>query len=118
MGWGIGRTPVSRNVMRAAVLHAAAVVIAAIVVLAVTAAMSWGRPVHCADGTSGCLSATQYVMVYAPPAIVALGAIAAFVRTLLTWRRRGPWMVWLAAGWFLFATMIVFVSIAGGALMG
>lgn len=117
MGWGIGRTPVPRSVIRAAVVHAAVVIVAAVIVLVVTAVLTRGRPFHCADGSAGCLSATQYVLVYVPPAIVASGAIGAFVRTLLVWRRRGPWMVWLAAGWFLFATMIVFVSIAGGALM-
>ncbi|GAA4813548.1 hypothetical protein [Tomitella cavernea] len=118
MGWGIERTPVSSRVLRGAVIYGATVVIGALIVLAVTAAMSWGRPVHCDDGTAGCLSAAQYVMIYVPPAIIALGGITAFIRTLLVWRRRGPWMVWLGVGWFLFAVMLVFVASAGGALMG
>ncbi|WP_182360010.1 hypothetical protein [Tomitella gaofuii] len=117
MGWGVERTPVPSGVLRSAVVYAAAVVVGALIVLAVTATMSWGRPLHCDDGTSGCLSVTQYVMVYVPPAIIVLGAITAFVRTLMVWRRRGPWMVWLGVGWFLFAVMLVFVASAGGALM-
>ncbi len=116
MGWGIGRTPVPRDVLRQAVIHVGVVVVAALVVLIAAAIASPGGTREC-DGSGGvCLTAAQYTMIAGPPAILAAGGVAAFVRTYLVWRRGGPWMVWQAAGWFQFTLMLVVLIIAGGTL--
>lgn len=118
MGWGISRTPLPRHVVRQALLHVGGTIVLALVVLAVAAGLSWDQSFECmGQSVYACMSATQYVLVFGPPVIMAVGAVAAFIRAYTALRRNGPWMVWHAAGWVLFVVMLLFVGGSGGALM-
>lgn len=118
MGWGIGRTPAPRGEMHRVVAFGAAVVGLALVLMIIGAALSAGSSLHCTGDTlTGCFSAGQYILVFVPPAVLAAGAIGAVARTLVVWRRRGPWMLWHGATWFLLVVMLVYVGFSGGALM-
>lgn len=119
MGWGIGRTPVPERDTHRVVAYGAVVVGLALALMVVGAVLSAGESLHCnGETTTGCFSMGQYILVFAPPTILAAGAIGAVARTLVVWRRRGPWMLWHGATWFLLVVMIVYVGFSGGALMG
>ncbi|GAC68652.1 hypothetical protein [Gordonia soli] len=46
-------------------------------------------------------------LVLATPAIMAVGAVAALVRTYRNHRAGGRWQIWQGASWFLLGTFLV-----------
>lgn len=101
------------------VAYTVAVVVVAFVVNFILSKLTVDAPGSCqTEEIFSCMSANRLMLTFAPTAIVGVGALAAFVKTLRVWRAHGPWMVWHASGWFLFVMMILFVGTSGGALIG
>jgi hypothetical protein len=45
------------------------------------------------------------------PAILFVGGIGAFVRTIAVWRAEGVWVIWQAAGWILLSLFFIFLGV-------
>ncbi len=117
-----GKTEPDRNVLvnspgRRAALFAGVVVGTALLITVVFAAITADSPSCAGDEIFSCMSVNQYILIFAPTLLLAIGGITAFVKTFSVWRSGGPWKVWHATGWVLFIMMIVFASTAGGSLM-
>lgn len=117
-----GKTEPDRHVLvnspgRRAALFAGVVVGTALLITVVFAAITADSPSCAGDEIFSCMSVNQYILIFAPTLLLAIGGITAFVKTFSVWRSGGPWKVWHATGWVLFIMMIVFASTAGGSLM-
>jgi FtsH-binding integral membrane protein len=46
-------------------------------------------------------------LAFATPAVLFVGAVAAFVKTYRDWRAGRTWPIWHGAGWFLLTTTLL-----------
>lgn len=111
MGPDAGDPRRDRQTFAAAARFTGISVATALVVLLVCLAWLHG----CKSGTgqgslAHCSAIQRNTLAIGPPAILALGGLWAFVRTLQVWRARGGWWIWQGAGWFLMLLMLVVLA--------
>ncbi|WP_405136857.1 hypothetical protein [Nocardia sp. NBC_01388] len=111
----VGRSWNDPPTLRRAVRYVVAVLILTGMVVALALVWAAARP-QCLDAASlMCDSAARLAVALGPAIVLLLGGLGAFVITFREWRAARPWTIWQGAGWFLFTTMVIYLSIAGGA---
>jgi len=110
-------SPDASNPQRDRATYAAAVkfvtVFVAVALVIMLGAMGWMS--GCKTGTGqgaldSCTALQRNALAVGPAAVLFVGGVWAFVRTLRVWRARGGWWIWQGAGWFLLVLMLVVLT--------
>lgn len=105
--------------MRRATIYAGSVIVVAAVVVTVAVVLGSSQADACRDaGFRICEDPERLLIAVAPPTILLLGGIGAFIRTYRVWKSGGVWPIWQGAGWLLFALMLVYFTMSGSVLAG
>ena len=101
---------------------------AAVRLAVVVAVLSGGFLVTAALWVSTCNGATadtaacgvpqRTLLAIGAPVILLIGGLRAFVRTYQTWRDHETWWAWQGAGWFLFTSMLLVLTMSMPPLAG
>jgi len=113
-----GSNPLGRADSGGAVKWAAWFAVAGTAMLVVAALWVHTCGVGADLDTVACGRAERTLLGLAPPVVLGIGTVGAFVRTYQIWRDDGTWWGWQGAGWFLmtltlFTLTIGFPTIAG-----
>ncbi|MGH3561097.1 MAG: hypothetical protein ACRDTN_04655 [Mycobacterium sp.] len=68
--------------------------------------------------TAACGAPQRMLLALGAPAILFCGGLWAFVRTYRVWRNHGTWWGWHGAGWFLFALMVLTLTMGAPPIVG
>ncbi|WP_338890144.1 hypothetical protein [Rhodococcus sovatensis] len=103
--------------MRRATIYAGSVIIVAAVAATVAVVLGSSQADACRDAAFRiCKDPERLLIAIAPPTILLLGGIGAFVNTYRVWKAGGVWPIWQGAGWLLFALMLVYFTMSGSVL--
>ncbi|MBC7301024.1 MAG: hypothetical protein H5T78_08720 [Nocardia sp.] len=111
---GVGKYGSDGGEYRRAALYVVGVVGLAAIVFGLVNIWAASRSACEHAHTHLCDGAAESAIVIGPSAILLLGGIGAFVRTIQRLRAGKSWPTWQGAGWFLFILMTAYLAIGAG----
>lgn len=98
---------------RAAAWYTIAVITSAIAVLVGCIVWASANPDQCVDAAFiVCENPELNILLLAPPSLLLIGGLGAFVQTYRVWRRKGAWPIWQGAGWALLTFMVLYMGMS------